>query len=104
MKRKKGGPEDFRKIKTKVGKQATHSYQNVTTNLAVRSKSESSFTITNIVNIIPIFYLLYLEIVLSDQGLTSERNEEAVNYRNLTLRDLCVQMKHYNANVRKGKR
>jgi hypothetical protein len=41
--------------------------------------------------------------VISDQGLTEEHKDEAVTSRNLTLRDLCVQTKHYNANIRKGK-
>ncbi|KAI8385752.1 Rix1 complex component [Blakeslea trispora] len=76
-KKKAAKNEDFKKTKLKVGKKKA--IPDNFTDTSFRSKS----------------------IVLPNQSINEDKSHEITTSRNLTLADLIVQLKHYNAGVRK---
>ncbi|KAJ2788454.1 rRNA processing protein, partial [Coemansia linderi] len=69
--------EDFKKVKLKVGKKKA----------PPSNATDTSFTSKSI--------------VLAEQSITVDKSSELTNSRNLTLKDLLSQLRHYSTPIRK---
>ncbi|KAJ1960411.1 rRNA processing protein [Dipsacomyces acuminosporus] len=76
-KKKQRKAEDFKKVKLKVGKKKA----------PPSNSTDTSFTSKSI--------------VLTGQSITADKSNELTNSRNLTLKNVLTQLRHYNATTRK---